>query len=168
MQPRLLPLATKQRTKMFQGRLLAPHRAGWRAGGHNAKYSRIGPDPERKHEQRNRGEAWASCQHAQAVTHVLPERVQVTSFARDPLLDVVTRMNSHHGPKIRPALFGYLSRIRSKLSTADISDRITLSPTCKPCRTSIVVTELRPSFTLTRTASAPSLTILNRPMVLSA
>src|ERR1051325_11111612 len=54
----------------------------------------------------------------------------------------------------------YLNRTRSKLSHCDMSERITLSPGCKPCRTSTWFTELRPSFTFTRTASAPSSTNL--------
>src|SRR5216683_6110545 len=62
----------------------------------------------------------------------------------------------------------YFRRIRSTLSHCDMSDRITLSPTCKPESTSMVVTEMRPSFTLTREASEPSGVILNRLMVLSA
>src|ERR1700730_9498072 len=61
----------------------------------------------------------------------------------------------------------YFSRIRSTLSHCDMSDRMTLSPTCNPERISIVVTELRPNFTLTREASEPSSEILKRLIVLS-
>src|SRR5271170_1135489 len=50
----------------------------------------------------------------------------------------------------------YLSLMRSKLSQADMSDRITLSPTFNPFAISMVLTELRPNFTLTRTASSSS------------
>ena len=48
------------------------------------------------------------------------------------------------------------SRTRSNASHADMSDRITLSPTFRPDRTSTVLTELRPSFTCTRVAPLPS------------
>src|SRR5580698_4259871 len=61
----------------------------------------------------------------------------------------------------------YFSRMRSTLSHCDMSDRMTLSPTCKPDRISTVLTELRPSFTFTRSASLSSGITLNRLIVAS-
>src|SRR5580658_10811731 len=63
--------------------------------------------------------------------------------------------------------YGYFSRMRSKASQADISDKITLSPTFSPSTISIVFTELRPSFTFTRVASELSSVSLKSPIVLS-
>src|SRR5579884_1337039 len=60
----------------------------------------------------------------------------------------------------------YSSRIRSKLSHRDISDRTTWSPSFSPCRISTVLTELRPSLTWVRTAFEPSGSSLNIPTVL--
>src|SRR5580698_7048644 len=63
----------------------------------------------------------------------------------------------------------YFSRTRSKASQqVDMSDRMTVSPTLRPDSTSTVFTELRPSFTWTRTAPLPSGSTLNRPTVLSS
>src|SRR5579871_2364203 len=58
----------------------------------------------------------------------------------------------------------HLMCIRSTFSQFDMSERMTLSPTLNPSRTSIAFTDERPSLTLTRTASVPSLTSLNRKM----
>src|SRR5690242_18684995 len=61
-----------------------------------------------------------------------------------------------------------LMRTRDTLSHCDMSEMITLSPTDRPCTTSMAFTDARPSFTLTRVASLPSGLTLKRPTVLSA
>src|ERR1700746_1752961 len=53
-------------------------------------------------------------------------------------------------------------RTRSASPTLDMSERMTLSPSFNPSRTSMVVTDARPSFTWARTASEPLLVILYR------
>src|SRR5262249_28342097 len=53
------------------------------------------------------------------------------------------------------------------LSNLDMSETMTLSPFCRPETTSIVVTDARPSLTLTRIAVSPSRSSLNSPTVLS-
>src|SRR5258706_5389242 len=57
-------------------------------------------------------------------------------------------------------------RSRSKASHAEVSDKITWSPACRPSRISTVLTEERPSFTCTRTAFAPWSARRNRPTTL--
>src|SRR5207245_281257 len=49
-------------------------------------------------------------------------------------------------------IYSQLSRTREFESYRDISERITLSPTCRPSVTSMKLTEARPSFTLVREA----------------
>src|SRR5580698_1032494 len=86
-----------------------------------------------------------------------------TSYLRNERNKDRTRLGaSRHRPR-----YGYFSRIRSKASQADISDKITLSPTFNPSKISIVLTELRPSFTFTRVASELSSVSLKSPIVLS-
>src|SRR2546428_3371813 len=57
-------------------------------------------------------------------------------------------------------------RRRSNASHAEVSDRITWSPACRPSRISTVFTDERPSFTCTRTAPCPSSARRNRPTTL--
>src|SRR5207253_11029576 len=52
--------------------------------------------------------------------------------------------------------------IRSYASQADMSERITWSPTFRPSKISMKLTELRPSLTCTRTALLRSSTTLKR------
>src|SRR4029079_998955 len=60
----------------------------------------------------------------------------------------------------------YFSRTRSNASHPDMSDKITLSPAWRPATTSTVLTELLPSVTCTRLASAPVASTLKMPTVL--
>src|SRR5260370_11179951 len=76
----------------------------------------------------------------------------------DPCVDPGS--GGHSGPP------RYLSLMRSKASYADMSERITWSPTLSPDSTSTVLTELRPSFTCARSADDPSTEILNSPTTL--
>src|SRR6185295_20180913 len=61
----------------------------------------------------------------------------------------------------------HCSRTFATLSHCDMSDTMTLSFGCRPPTISIVLTELRPSFTFTRLAVLPSGSSLNNPTVLS-
>src|SRR5574338_1607663 len=62
----------------------------------------------------------------------------------------------------------YCSRTFCTLSHCDMSDTMTLSFGCSPLTISMVLTELRPSFTFTRLAVLPSGSSLKSPTVLSA
>src|SRR5215472_5601737 len=131
---------------------------------YHAKQRRVRSDAQGQSDDGDDGERWVLRQHSHAVVQILPERVHqhlpapvnrvIFKFCPDPSYE-------------EEYLLSYLRRIRSKASHCDISERITLSPTFKPSRISMVFTELRPNLTFTRTASAPSSTSLKSPMVLS-
>ena len=81
----------------------------------------------------------------------LDQRLSVLSHARVSCrpgrLRYVLRARSSAGLRLP-----YFSLMRSYASYADMSDRITWSPTLRPDSTSMVLTELRPSLTCTRSA----------------
>src|SRR5690242_7329769 len=72
---------------------------------------------------------------------------------------------SHDFPLVLPEL-AQSSRMRSTLSERDMSERITVSPSCNPSRIWIEFTDARPTFTGTRTAPLPSESSLKRLRVL--
>src|SRR6266849_5138336 len=133
------------------------------------KNSGIRANPQRQREDRDQRKARVLGQHPQAVPHVLQKRVHLFNPPRAPA--AISYRAQKSGPHASAApskgsSYYYFNRTRSKLSQADMSERITLSPTFNPSKISIVFTELRPNFTLTRTASAPSSMILKIPIVL--
>src|SRR6266566_3750148 len=104
----------------------------------------------------------------EAKTRIFREHSHLQSSAgtRRDFLAGTEKRESSIPKRARRATHRYFRRIRSKLSQADMSERITLSPTFNPSRSSTVFTELRPNLTLTRTASDPSSMILKIPIVL--
>jgi hypothetical protein len=56
---------------------------------------------------------------------------------------------------------------RLTLSKRDMSEMMTLSRVCSPCRTSIVLTDARPSLTLMRVADFPSGSMRKSPIACS-
>jgi len=96
------------------------------SGGKNC---RIRADSQRQRQDRYEREARILRQHPQAVSHVLPERVQSSILQR----------------------LATSERTRSKASHADMSERrITLSPTFNPSQYLDRVYRASPHFTLTR------------------
>src|SRR6266581_1333843 len=132
------------------------------------KDRRVRADAQRQRQNGNKRKAGILPKHPQAVAHVLQERVHLFFPPASPLRFPSGRRNRESLSTLEGQQFYYFKRTRSKLSQADMSERITLSPTFNPSSTSIVFTELRPNLTLTRTASDPSSIILKIPIVLSA
>src|SRR6266446_1353102 len=133
------------------------------------KDRRIRADAQRQGQNRNECKARVLPEHPQAVAHVLQERVHLCYPPPGAAFDFSAGAKIGN-PEFRSALEGrqyhYFKRTRSKASHADMSDRITLSPTFNPSKISTVFTELRPNFTLTRVASDPSSVTLKIPIVL--
>src|SRR5471030_3101647 len=88
----------------------------------------------------------------------LDQRLSVLSHAL-----CLLRIGGPEGAALRS---GYFSLMRSYASYADMSDRITWSLTLRLESTSMVLTELRPSFTWMRSAFTPSAPILKSPTTL--
>jgi hypothetical protein len=114
---------------------------------HESENRGVGADTQSQRENCNASKARILPQDVRAVSDILPKRCAPSALPNEP----------------NP----YFKRMRSKLSHADMSERITLSPTFNPETISMVFTELRPNFTLTRVASVPSSSSLKIPTVLS-
>src|SRR6202000_1085775 len=160
-------------------KLLTLRKGKWRKNDRvdHAEDRRIRANSKRERQHDDRGESRLLREHTKCEANILPQAVhQVVAPRLRQVAVVSVKVSAGADDRRRSALNArapiaatatYFSRMRSTLSHCDISERMTLSPTFKPDKISTVFTELRPSFTLTRSPSVSSGMTLKRLMVAS-